>query len=523
MDGQLMPDVERGTPRIFAGRYQVERMIARGGMGEVYLCTDLDLRRPVALKILRAGIDSEDGGRFIERFRLEARTLATLNHANIVTLYEYGETEEGQLFLALEYIDGPRFTDIARRGPMDPARVMRLGLQICRALRFAHRRGVVHRDLKPSNLLIRVDEDGDEQVKVVDFGLVKVVEDDQALTRAGLILGSPHCMAPEQIRGLKQVDHRADIYAMGVLMFRALVGKWPFHGDTSTATMIAHINQPVPRFGALNPDVVVPAKLEEIVLQCLEKDPAKRPPDVAALMAGLREVTGQPATVTHSNLPGAPSTTEASIITPRVNHASEVMPIQSQGGSSAVTGSLGPQFKWIGMGVGLSLLLMVMVVAAYLVGHSSHGESPMQAQRDALMPMTDVAEPAGEKGEGVPPDGAVKVAASEAPSSGVVESASPGGERHEDARDGDASPVEAEAPQLPAPAKSTPPKAQAKRAQKRAAPPEAAPEPVESAAPTESEVPTDDAGTGAAPEASPAPSKLESPDEVPDVDDIFGQ
>ena len=372
MDGLHMPDLDRGSPRVFAGRYQVERMIARGGMGEVYLCTDLDLRRPVALKILRKGVDTEDGGRFMERFRLEARTLATLNHANIVTLYEYGETEDGQLFLALEYIEGPRFTDIARQGPMDPMRVLRLTMQVCRALRFAHRRGVVHRDLKPSNLLIRVDEDGEEQVKVVDFGLVKVVEDDQALTRAGLILGSPHCMAPEQIRGLKDVDHRADIYAAGVLMFRALVGKWPFHGETSTATMIAHINQPTPSFREMNPDLVLPPGLEDVVRRCLEKDPANRYSDVRTLMADLREITGQPATVTHSNLSLSGGSTESSIVSAHAATVADTLPTGPQSVTRA-RAQAPSQLVWVGMGVGLSVLMLIVVVGVWLFTRAAGG------------------------------------------------------------------------------------------------------------------------------------------------------
>ena len=364
MDGLQMPEVDRTTARVFAGRYEVERMIARGGMGEVYLCTDRDLNRPVALKILRGGVDSDDGGRFKERFRLEARTLATLNHPHIVTLYEYGETDDGQLFLALEYIEGPRFTDLVRKGPMNPDRVVSLTMQVCRALRFAHRRGVVHRDLKPSNLLVRIDEDGEEQIKVVDFGLVKVVEDDQALTRAGLILGSPHCMAPEQIRGLKAVDHRVDIYAVGVLMFRALTGVWPFHGETSTATMIAHINQPVPRFADVSPDVMVAPGLEDIIRQCLEKDPNARFADVSALMAALRALTGQPATVTHSTIETAHPTGDSPTITASAAAISSSQ-VRSHETVRRPHGGAQGQLALVGMGAGLAAVLLLMVIAAW--------------------------------------------------------------------------------------------------------------------------------------------------------------
>ncbi len=515
MDGQVMPDVDRSSPRIFAGRYQVERMIARGGMGEVYLCTDLDLRRPVALKILRAGVDTDDGGRFIERFRLEARTLATLNHTNIVTLYEYGETDDGQLFLALEYIDGPRFTDIARQGPMDPGRVLRLTMQVCRALRFAHRRGVVHRDLKPSNLLIRVDEDGEEQVKVVDFGLVKVVEDDQSLTRAGLILGSPHCMAPEQIRGLKGVDHRADIYAVGVLMFRALVGKWPFHGETSTATMIAHINQPTPSFAELNPDIALPPGLEDIVRRCLEKDPNNRYSEVAALMADLRELTGQPVTVTHSSLTLSGGSTESSIIT---SHASvpDSLPTGQQSQSAA---TLGPQARWSGMGVGLSLLLMMMVVGAFVLAQlSESGTSSVALQNDETIRPVDAPEPHGNGMNATPVDATPEA---DAPPADAGEDAppvdNPTAEKPVEPKSGSATPPKSATP-APPPKKAEP---------KKSPPAASTPKPSSSGTKSstkEPEAPAPKPAESTERSASPpsdSPSTEPDPRSVPDVDDIF--
>ena len=211
-----------------AERYRVERMIARGGMGEVYLCEQLGLGRKTAIKLLNVTSgDEADQQSFRERFELEAKTLAGLDHPNIVTVFEYGKIEDGTYFLALEYVAGKRFTDLVNEGPMAPDRLVELMLQVCQALRYAHRRGVVHRDLKPSNLLVWQDDDGTEQVKVVDFGLVKCVrEPDQNLTRTGMVIGSPHCMSPEQINGA-ELDHRTDIYSLGALMFRALTNRWP--------------------------------------------------------------------------------------------------------------------------------------------------------------------------------------------------------------------------------------------------------------------------------------------------------
>jgi serine/threonine protein kinase len=279
---------------IVAGRYRVERLIARGGMAAVYLAEHMPLRRMVALKILSPPPEGEEPGNFEKRFRLEAETLAGLDHPNIVTLHDYGEAEDGRFFLAMEYIDGPRFTDLLGPGVLTPDRAISLLLQVCAALRYAHKRGVIHRDLKPSNLLIRTDAEGVERLKVVDFGLVKVAEIDQSLTREGLVLGSPHCMAPEQVKGM-EVDHRADIYAIGILLFRSLTGAYPFHGASSTATMVAHLHDPIPAFAVVAPNLHVSTRLEDVVRRCLAKAPNDRYPDVTSLITDLSACVGIPA------------------------------------------------------------------------------------------------------------------------------------------------------------------------------------------------------------------------------------
>ncbi|MCA9489462.1 MAG: protein kinase, partial [Myxococcales bacterium] len=146
--------------------------------------------------------------------------------------------------------------------------------------------GVVHRDLKPSNLLVKSDPDGGDIVKVVDFGLAKLTEGDQSITVTGMILGSPHCMAPEQVNGA-DVDERTDVYALGVLLFRCVTGHYPFHGSTTTATMIAHIQNPIPRLADVAPDREFPVGLEEIIHNALAKDPDARYPQVSALIRDL--------------------------------------------------------------------------------------------------------------------------------------------------------------------------------------------------------------------------------------------
>lgn len=264
-----------GEGAVVAGRYKIDRLIARGGMATVFRAHQVGLNRAVALKVLSPPPDPDDSAAFQERFRLEAETLAQFDHPNIVTLYDFGQTGSGQFYLAMEFIDGPRLSDMLKQGPMHAQDVLPLMIQVCMGLRYAHRRGAVHRDLKPSNLLIKIGDDGEQNVKIVDFGLVKLTSDDQTITRTGLILGSPHCMAPEQVRGV-DVDHRADIYAIGVLLFRCLTGEYPFHGANSAATMIAHVNEAAPRMRSINPSIDLPDGLEDVVDVCLQKNPANR-------------------------------------------------------------------------------------------------------------------------------------------------------------------------------------------------------------------------------------------------------
>ena len=314
------------TQRV-AGRYIVDRLIARGGMAAVYLAEHADLRRPVALKILRPPDEADGAVDFEDRFRLEAQTLAQLNHPNIVTLHDFGRMEDGRVFLAMEYIDGPRLTDLLKAGPIDPHRAIGLILQVCQALRYAHARGVIHRDLKPSNLLVLQESAEREIVKVVDFGLVKLTHDDQSVTKAGLVLGSPHCMSPEQVKGL-DVDARTDVYAIGVLLFRALMGRYPFHGRNSTQTMLAHLNEAVPTFFATNKDVIVPSGLEEVTRCCLEKDPARRYQDMDGLITALAQVIDQP----------ADTWLTSSVAVSTIRRAAPVSPAQSAARMAAAVG-----------------------------------------------------------------------------------------------------------------------------------------------------------------------------------------
>jgi hypothetical protein len=274
------------APSVIGGRYVVERLLARGGMAVVYLARHAELNRQVAIKVLEPPEDGNPAFNFEERFIIEARVLAGLNHPHIVTLHDFGRLDNGTCYLAMEFVDGPRLSDVLRAGPLEQRRTLRLMAQVCTALHAAHARGVVHRDLKPSNLLITTDDAGAEVVKVVDFGIAKLQGIDNDTTIAGMVLGSPHCMAPEQIHG-SPCDVRTDVYAVGVLLYRCLTGRFPFHAENPAATMVGHISGVVPSFHDVAPLEVFPDGLEAVVRRCLEKQPAARWPDIEALLAAL--------------------------------------------------------------------------------------------------------------------------------------------------------------------------------------------------------------------------------------------
>jgi len=268
-------DASERTREVFAGLYELEAALQRGASGSVYRARHVATHRPVALKILRVPDDPESGVDFERRFRNEARALQMLDHAHIVRLHDWGETEDGRCFLAMELVDGHRLGDLFKDQRMPASRVVPLLLQVCDALRYAHSLGIVHRDLKPSNLLVQRCSDGSELIKVVDFGLVKLLDGDQESTRVDHVLGSPHCMAPEQVAGTP-VTPAADVYALGVILFRALTGRYPFSGSNAAVTMMGHLNGQVPTFAAVAPDLEPLPGLEDIVRKCLQKAPADR-------------------------------------------------------------------------------------------------------------------------------------------------------------------------------------------------------------------------------------------------------
>lgn len=270
------------TPgHVFAGRYRIEQILGRGGMGVVYKAVDAQLDETVAIKTLFGDVltkSPED----LERFKREIRLARKITHRNVLRTYDYGEAE-GVYFISMEFIRGYTLSELLDEAPQRqmPARAaVGITRQICRGLNAAHEQGIIHRDIKPQNVLI----DAKGEAKLMDFGIARMSEAREGVTEAGLILGTPHYMSPEQVQG-KQLDPRSDVYSMGVLLYEMLVGRRPFEASSLTGILAAHITEPPKPLIELRADVG--REMNAIVMRCLAKNPAHRYADAGGLLADL--------------------------------------------------------------------------------------------------------------------------------------------------------------------------------------------------------------------------------------------
>lgn len=285
---------------VLDGKYRLDRVLAKGGSGRVYVAEQLNLGRPVAVKVLRPDLDGEDADRFEERFFREASMSAQLNHPHVVTVHDYGRTSDGTCFLAMELLQGRSLKVRMKEGPLPPDEALPVFEQIVRGLRHAHKAGLVHRDMKPGNVQLVPGEDGLAFAKILDFGLVREEDAGSEITREGYFVGTPHYAAPEQVMG-RDLDARADLYSVGVMLYRALCGRLPYWSKDGMAIAIAHCQDPYPPMAERSPDVPVPAELEAIVRRCMAKDPDDRYADASALLLDLRAARRflYPAAVVH--------------------------------------------------------------------------------------------------------------------------------------------------------------------------------------------------------------------------------
>jgi serine/threonine-protein kinase len=263
-------------------RYRIVAPLGAGGMGAVYRAEHTLIGRPVALKLLHPDLARDPG--VVDRFFREARAANEIQSEHIVQVTDFGTAPDGASYLVMELLTGQSLHELLEQQPghrLPPARAIAIAHQVTEALAAAHAKGIVHRDLKPGNITLVTRDGRPDFVKVLDFGIAKLTEQGATqLTKTGTIMGSPAYMSPEQAMG-KGVDHRTDIYALGVILFEMLVGSPPFVGETATAILLAHLSAPVPPPRSLCPDI--PDALQAIILQCLAKNVAERPQTMQAL------------------------------------------------------------------------------------------------------------------------------------------------------------------------------------------------------------------------------------------------
>ena len=300
--------------RTLNGRFSITEPIGIGGMGKVYKAMQAPLDRVVALKVLNPSFPSTKDPGFQQRFLREASLTSKLRHPNTVTVIDYGQSDDGIYYIAMEYLEGRTLAQVlTQSGSLPWSRVIAIVQQVCRSLREAHGIGIVHRDLKPANIML-LNESDQDLVKVLDFGLVKSIAEGDAqplspeITQSGTFLGSPQYMAPEQARNV--ADARSDIYSLGVVMYQMLQGRPPFIARDHLELIFAHCKEPPPPFNSLRPHIPVPADIEQVVMRCMEKDPARRYQSMDEMLEALR--TANMAAGGHSGIfkrPGGGATT----------------------------------------------------------------------------------------------------------------------------------------------------------------------------------------------------------------------
>jgi Tol biopolymer transport system component/predicted Ser/Thr protein kinase len=372
------------------GNYQIREELGRGGMAVVYRAYQQSLNRYVAIKVLppQLAFDQE----FVERFQREARAAAGLRHPNIVVIHDVGQ-EEGIYYIVMEYLEGRTLKQvIEQQGPLPPKRAGRIIEQVASALDYAHKRGFVHRDVKPANIFVG---EGD-RVTLTDFGIAKAGAETQHLTRTGMLMGTPEYMSPEQATG-GMMDHRTDLYALGVVLYQMLVGRVPFRGTTPHAVLHAVIYEPPPPPRQINPNL--PPAIEAVIMKAVAKRPEQRFQRGAEMVAALRAAlvaTG-----------GGPQHAPAAVPPPPGPGPARVAPAaslrsalaDSKRGSRSAAQPIGSLFKgkgspvvWIMAGIALVLLLSLGGLIL-LLGGGGGQETPVPATIQAVVWMATAATP----------------------------------------------------------------------------------------------------------------------------------
>jgi serine/threonine-protein kinase len=373
-DGTVLPaDPPAQDPqigRVLDGKYRLEAILGHGGMGSLYRATHIMLGKPVAVKLIKPDLVTSPD--IVARFQREARAASNLNHPNIVTVHDLGQADDGTLYIAMELIDGPSLKDVIRSsGPMPTARIVAILGDVAGALALAHSHNIIHRDLKPQNIMLASGTGRRQIAKLLDFGIAKTFDDSSTqLTRTGFTLGTPQYMAPEQAAGT-EVDARADLYSLGVILYEMLTGEVPFTDPSTPALLVKLMTEAPEPPSRRRPGAAVSPALEAIALRCLEKDPARRFDSAGAFAdalsrvdAGVEQtaVTQGPTLVLPSTPAPAPSmaTRAASSVRPAPPAAAAAHAIPARPVDTTPTPSRSRPALWAGVTMVVALTIGIL-------------------------------------------------------------------------------------------------------------------------------------------------------------------
>src|SRR5947209_12948730 len=316
-DGAVLEKVDDElVGKTLADKYRIEELINEGGMGSVYRSTHVLMDKVVAVKVLHPSLAADD--KIVARFSREAKAASRISHPHALNVTDFGEDEDGVVFLVMEYLNGETLKDVIHKdGPMPLTRAVEIIRQVSGALEAAHNEGVVHRDLKSDNIML-IDVGGGDWAKVLDFGIAKIIENvdqDPALTAPNLIIGTPQYMSPEQCSQAADIDSRSDIYSLCVILYEMLVGHVPFTGESPTAIMMKHLQETPP--SVLEERKDVPAAVGRVVARAMAKRPEDRYQTVSELSEAFTSAAeGKESAAVAADIAGTPERTTSRILVP---------------------------------------------------------------------------------------------------------------------------------------------------------------------------------------------------------------
>jgi len=413
---------------ILAGKYRIDERLNEGGMGTVYRATHVLMEKTVALKVLRPSLAADE--KIVARFSREARAASRISHPNALSVTDFGEDDNGIVFLVMEFLSGKTLKQVIRDdGPLPLQRVVEITRQVGDALNAAHAQGVVHRDLKSDNIML-LDSVANDHAKVLDFGIAKINEPgearDSGLTAPNLVIGTPQYMSPEQCSQETEIDSRSDIYSLGVILYEMLVGHVPFTADSPTMVMMKHLQEPVP--SVLEERSDLPAAVGRVIARAMAKLPGNRYQTIAELVEDLTIAAGTaqfaPVPAQPASVAATPSTVidepdEVTMVRtrqqppPRPRHAPVTVPVQG-----ATSGSMPPpaaaSFNPLKVIIPSVVALLVVFAAIYVlrpnsVANDANANQPQQdlAADPNSQPVQPGASPTGKSEEGIPAGGSI--------------------------------------------------------------------------------------------------------------------